>query len=70
MNKKNKNRIIDTENVSMVARSEGGFGGWSKMVKGLRNLNNLLQNSHEDVKYNIEKIVNNSLITKYGVRWV
>lgn len=29
-----------------------------------------LQNSHEDVKYNIENMVNNIVIIMYGARWV
>ena len=38
-------------------------------VKGLRNTNWQLQNSHEDVKYSIGNIVNNVVITMYGARW-
>ena len=37
---------------------------------GLGSTNLLLQNSHEDVKYNIENIINNGVITMYGVSWI
>ena len=47
----------------------GECGEMGKKGKALRNSNWLLQNSHGDVKYSIENIVNNSLITMYGVRW-
>ena len=42
----------------------GGLGERVKKVKGLRGTNWLLQNSL------IINIVNNSLMTMYGVRWV
>ena len=47
----------------------GGLGRWVKKVKGLRNTDWLLQNSHGDVKHNTENIVNDILITMYGARW-
>ena len=34
-----QNRIIDTENVLMLARWEGCRGEWMKKVKGLRSTN-------------------------------
>ena len=37
-------------------------------MKGLRNSDWLLQNSHGDVKYGTGNVVN--LITTFGVRWV
>ena len=39
INEANKNRIIDTENVSIVARWERGAEGWVKKVKELRSMN-------------------------------
>ena len=39
-------------------------------VKELRTTNWLLQNTHGDVKNSIGNIVNNTVITMYGVRWV
>ena len=51
-----------------VARSEGV--GRIKKLKGLRSTNWLLKNSHGDVQYSIGNIVNNILITMYGVRWI
>ena len=47
----------------------GVLGGWVVEVKGLRNINWQLQNSHGDVKYSIGNTVNN-VITKCSVRWV
>lgn len=44
-----------------------GLGG-EKKVKGLRSTNWQLQNSHEDVKFSLRNIVNNIVITTYGVR--
>ena len=41
MNKQNRNRIIDTENVLMMA-DERGIGRWVKKVKGLKSTNLLL----------------------------
>ena len=39
INKQNRNIIIGTENVLMVARWEGELGEWAKKVKGLRSTN-------------------------------
>ena len=47
MNKQNRNRLIDTENILTVARWEGGL---VKKVKELRSTNWLLQNSNGDVE--------------------
>lgn len=44
-----------------------GLGG-EKKVKGLRGTNWQLQNSHEDIKFSLRNIVNNIVITTYGVR--
>ena len=41
-----------------------------KKVKGLRSTEWQLQNSHGDVKYSIEKRVNNIVTTMYGARWI
>ena len=70
MNKKNRNRLTDTENILTVARWDEGLEGWVKKVRGLRSTNWLLQNSHGDEKYSMGNTVNNILITMYGVRWV
>ena len=40
-----------------------------KKVKRLRSTNWQLQNSHEDMNYNIGNIVNNTVITMYGVTY-
>ena len=42
MNKQNRNKLTDTENILMIASWEGVWG------------KELLQNSHEDVKYSID----------------
>ena len=47
-----------------------GLGGLAKKVKGLRSTVWLLQNSPGDVKYSKRDVVNNILITMYGVTWV
>ena len=47
-----------------------GLGRRVKKVKGLRSTNWLLKNSHGDIKCSIGTIVNNILITMYGVTWV
>ena len=44
--------------------------GWVKKGKACRNTNWQLQNSHGDVKYSIENIVNNIVITVCGARGV
>lgn len=49
---------------------EQGLEGWAKKMKRLVNSNWSLQNSQGGVKYSIENIVNNSLITMHGVIWV
>ena len=49
----------------MVARGEGGWEGWLKMVKGLRSPDWQLQNSCVDLKYSIENVVNNN-----GIKYV
>ena len=41
-----------------------------KKVKGLRSTNWQLQNSHGDVNSSIRNIINNTVKTMYGVRWV
>ena len=48
----------------MVVRGEGG-GEMGEKAEG----SNKLQNSHGDVKYSIENIVNNIAITMYGAGW-
>ena len=48
---------------------ESRLGDWVKKVKGLRRTTWCLYSSHRHVKYNIGNIVNNTLITMYGVRW-
>ena len=45
------------------------MGASVKKVKGLRNTNWWLQNSHRDVKFSIRDIDNN-IVTIYGARWV
>ena len=47
-----------------------GLGGWVKKLKELRSTNCLLRNNHWEVKYSIGNVVNNSLITMYGVSCV
>lgn len=42
--------------------------GLGENVKGLKNTNWQLQNSHEDVKYNIKNIVDNIVVIMNGVR--
>ena len=70
MNKQNRNRLIDTENILMITRWEGGFGGWVKKGKGLKSTNWLLQHSYGDVKYSISNVVNNILVTMYDARLI
>ena len=41
-----------------------------KEVKRLRSTRWQLQNSHRDVKYDIENITNNFVKTMYGAKWV
>ena len=67
MNKQERNRLIDTENILMVARWGGGM---VKKVEGLRSTNCQLQNSHGDVKCSLGNVVYNILITMHGVRGV
>ena len=52
---------MDMKNVLMVARWEGG-GAMGEKVRGLRNTNRELQNSHGDVKYNVGNGVAKELI--------
>ena len=46
---------MDTEIRLNAANGDRGVGVWVKTVKGFRGTNGQLQNSHGDVKYNIEK---------------
>ena len=69
MNKQNRNRIIDTENVLIVARWEGVWGMGEK-VERIKKYNWWLQNSNGDINYSMGNIINISLITMYGVIWV
>ena len=46
------------------------LGEQVKQMNGLRSTNPLLQNIHGDVNYSIGNIVNNIVITMYGIRWV
>ena len=54
-NKKNRNKLMDTEIRLNAANGDRGVGVWVKTVKGFRGTNGQLQTSHGDVKYNIEK---------------
>ena len=47
-----------------------GLGDWVKEVKGLRRTDWQSQDSHGNVKYLTGNIVDNIVITMYGVRWV
>ena len=47
-----------------------GVGGLGEKVKGLKSKDWWLQNSHRDIKYSIGNIVNDIVITTYGIRWV
>ena len=44
---------MDTGSILIVARWEGSVGGIGEEVRGLRNINWQLQNSHWDIKYGI-----------------
>ena len=46
------------------------FGKIGEKGEGIKGINWLLQISRGDIKYSIENIGNNILITMYGVRWV
>ena len=48
-------------------RGAGGISGKDEEIKKYKWK---LQNSQRDVKYSIGNIVNNILITMYGVRWI
>ena len=76
---KKKNIINEQaeQKVSQIQRTfwqlpegRGRVRGMGEKVKGLGSTNWLLQNSHRDVKYSIGNVVNNILITMYGVSWV
>ena len=69
MNKQNRNRCIDTDNTVTLARWRG-IKGMGEKCKGLRSTSWQLQNSHRDVKYSTRNVVNNTVITMYGARWV
>ena len=47
------------------------LGGLDKRGEGIKKYKLVVTNSNGDVKYNIENVVNNSVITiMYGARWV
>ena len=46
------------------------FGSWVKKGDGIKRYKWHLGNSHGDVKYSVEDIVSNFVITIYGVKWV
>ena len=43
---------------------------WVKWVKGIKKYKLPVIKSHRDAKYSIENIVDNIVMTMYGVRWV
>ena len=59
INNKNKNYLIDTENILRATRWEGEGGQW-KRSKGLRSTNGQIQN--RDIKCSARKIVSNVVI--------
>ena len=69
MNKTETNSQI-TEKKLMVPRWEGcwGLGEKGEGMKKYKFAS--YKSSHEDVKYNMGNIVNNIVITVYGIRWV
>ena len=69
MKKQNRNRLIDTENILMVARWSGGWR-MGKKGEGIKKYKLVVTEYHEDVKSSLGNIVNNIVITMYGVRWV
>ena len=69
MNKQNRNKLIDTEN-NWWLPDEWGVGGVGEKVEAINKYKLVLQNSHGDVEYNIENIVNNIVTIIYDVRWV
>ena len=70
MTKHNRNRLVDTEISGDGYQRGRRLGGCVGKVKGLRSTNWQLQNSHGDVKYSVGYIVNNIVMTTYGVRRV
>ena len=62
MANKNRDRIMDTESVFMVARWEGAVEGMCEGMRGSLSTNWKLQNSHGDERYSIENGVTKGLI--------
>ena len=62
-------QIMDTENILMVARWSGGWR-MGKKGEGIKKYKLVVTEYHEDVKSSLGNIVNNIVITMYGVRWV
>ena len=54
----------------MVARWGRELRAWVKTLKGLRGTNWWLHSSQGDVKFSIENMVSNIVITMYGARRV
>ena len=61
-NKKNRDRIMDTESILIVARWEGGVEGMGEEVRGIRSTNRQLQTSQGEVKYSTGNGVAKELI--------
>ena len=56
----------------MIARWEGGWGGWGwvEKVKEIRSIDWQLQNCQGNAKYSMRNIANKIVINMYGVSWV
>ena len=68
MNKHNRNRLIDAENILMVDRWEG-FQGMDEKDEGIKKYK-LVPNSNGDVKYSIGNKTNCIVIPLYAARWL
>ena len=69
MIKQTRNRLIDTENIFMIARWKGGWR-ISKKGEGIQKYKLVVTEQSQDVQYSVGNIVNNVVMTMYGARWV
>lgn len=68
MNKQNRNRIVDTENILMVARWEGRWE-MGKKGEGIKMYQLFVTELSWGCEVQHRNTVSNNLITMNGVRW-
>ena len=69
MNTQNRNRLIDAANRLMAARGEEHWG-LAEKGDGMEKRGLVVTNYYRDVKCSIGDVVNHTVVTVGGARWV